>query len=567
MALDRIGKYDVVRKVASGGMAEVYLCRLRGEEGFEKKVAVKIILPRYSSDPRFRDLFAREARIAASLVHPNLVQVFDFGREGRSYYLAMEYIEGWNLAQALSQARTRAVPIPLPVWGCWVGGMLAGIGHLHSKGILHRDISPSNILLSRGCVVKVSDFGISGAVRRKPGMEGGLEGKVPYLSPELARGEEASVDSDLFAAAVISAEIFLPRRLFGGRSQEETIALLRDFDGKSLDLSGFPPEAAEVVAKGLSGDRHGRYRDAEEYLQAVSKAVPRIAGRTEYEEFWEELFPGRRSEEEETIVLSPVPDDGKGDIARERWGEYGIPGKRKAKIGAVVAMALVSAAGYGLWKGSADPSKRAASLPPPESSPQTATPGSREGTGAIPSRPDEKKESDRPRAGRQSEMPAASKGSASEPVPSPPVPSKTVLIETDPAGVSVSLEDGTPLGRTPLRIDFSPWIGNSIAFRKDGYVGKSLRAEHLAQVSHYRMELEPQTGSIEVVQAIPWAKVFIGNRYIGDTPIRNLKLPVGIHRLRFVNDPLGVERIQEITVRPGSNPMIIVSLVAKRQGE
>jgi serine/threonine-protein kinase len=126
-------RYIVVRKIASGGMSEVYLCRLRGEEGFEKKVAVKVIPPRLTEIARFRDLFVREARIAASLSHQNLVQVFDFGRRGNSYFLAMEFVDGWNLAQAVAQLRVRSIPIPLPLWRYWMEGMLDGIAYLHSQ--------------------------------------------------------------------------------------------------------------------------------------------------------------------------------------------------------------------------------------------------------------------------------------------------------------------------------------------------------------------------------------------------------------------------------------------------
>ena len=161
MAPERIGKYRVVRKIASGGMAEVYLCRLTGEEGFEKKIAVKVVHSRLSEDRHFRDLFIQEAQIAASLVHPNLIQVFDFGKEGDSHYLAMEFIDGWNLAQVFSQARLRAMSIPLPIWRFWMEGILAGIGHLHSRGIVHRDISPSNVLLSRAGMVKITDYGMA----------------------------------------------------------------------------------------------------------------------------------------------------------------------------------------------------------------------------------------------------------------------------------------------------------------------------------------------------------------------------------------------------------------------
>src|SRR4030042_1862043 len=116
------GKYAVLRKIASGGMSEVYLCRLRGEEGFEKKVAVKVIHPRLTENPRFRERFVQEARIAASLSHQHPVQVFDFGRQGNSFFLAMEYVEGWNLAQAFAQMRMRGIREPLPLWRHWLGG-------------------------------------------------------------------------------------------------------------------------------------------------------------------------------------------------------------------------------------------------------------------------------------------------------------------------------------------------------------------------------------------------------------------------------------------------------------
>ena len=153
------GKYAILRKIASGGMSEVYLCRLRGEEGVEKKVAVKGVHPRLTDNMRFRDLFVREARIAASLSHQNLVQVFDFGKQGNSFYLVMEFVEGWNLAQAVAQMRVRSIPIPLPVWRYWMVGMLDGISYLHSRKVVHRDISPSNVLLSRGGAVKITDYG------------------------------------------------------------------------------------------------------------------------------------------------------------------------------------------------------------------------------------------------------------------------------------------------------------------------------------------------------------------------------------------------------------------------
>ncbi|HEX9206224.1 MAG TPA: serine/threonine-protein kinase, partial [Candidatus Deferrimicrobiaceae bacterium] len=207
MPPSRYGKYLVLRKIASGGMAEVFLCLLPGEEGFRKRVALKVVHPRLADNPRFRDLFAGEARLAAALSHPNLVQVFDFGREGASSYLAMEYVEGSNLAQAAARARALGVAVPPGVWRHWVEGIWSGLAYLHGKGIVHRDVSPGNVLLGRDGTVKVTDFGIAGTVDGKG--EQGIDrgGKSGYFSPERARGEEATEASDLFAAGVISAEL------------------------------------------------------------------------------------------------------------------------------------------------------------------------------------------------------------------------------------------------------------------------------------------------------------------------------------------------------------------------
>ena len=153
------------------------------------------------------------------------------------------------------------------------------------------------------------------------------------------------------------------------------------------------------------------------------------------------------------------------------------------------------------------------------------------------------------------------------PVGAPESNPKTVLVETDPRGVSVSLDDGTPLGRTPLNLDIAPWAGRKILFRHEGYDGKSVPADVLAQFKTFRLEMERQMGTVEVIQAIPWAKVFDGETYIGDTPIHGVKLPVGRHRFRFVNEPLAVEKVQEIEIRPGTNPKVIVSLVEKKSAD
>ena len=574
----RIGKYAVIRKIASGGMAEVYLCRLRGEEGFEKKVAVKVIHPRLWEDRRFRDLFAREARIAASLVHPNLIQVFDFGREEQSCYLAMEYIDGWNLAQAISQARLRAVSVPLPVWRYWMEGILAGLGHLHSRGIVHRDISPSNVLVSRGGTVKITDFGISRGAIQNIEAKAGWEGKYSYMSPELARGGEADADSDLFSAAVIAAEIYLPGRLFDGGSVEEILSRLRNYESKELDLAVLPPEVAKVAIKGLSTDRENRYADADEFSRAVCAAIPSASGRADLQSCWSMLFPEGVGEEETAIAGNSSAD--RVEMVRESRATYGKRNARLVIAGVLSGLVAVSAGGWIVWREtlkSAGTGAQLASRPAPAtadapsaSSLSTIEPQS---TPAPVERNPRTPQSIKKRGKEQDESSPSSAGvAAGSPqdhrrIDAPEISMRTVLIETDPPGVSVALDDGTPLGRTPVRLDLAPWAGRKIVFGLEGYAGKSVQSDVLSRFQTFRLELERQMGTIEAVQAIPWAKVYDGNRYVGDTPIQQLKLPVGKHRLRFVNEPLGIESVQEITVVPGANPKLIVPLVGKRQTE
>src|SRR5574341_76955 len=258
----RFGRYVVVRKIASGGMGDVYLCRYEGEEGFRKKVAVKAIHPRFSGDPRFRELFVGEARLAASFSHPNLVQVFDFGREGDSYFLAMEYVEGWNLAQAAAQARQRSFPVPIGVWRHWLLGILSGVGYLHGRGIVHRDLSPSKVLLSRGGAVMVADFGIAIAARRASPAGDPFAGKAGYLAPEVAAGGNGSASSDLFSVAVMAAELLMSRRLFEGRTRDEVLERARTHDERSVPLDGVPAPLQSVLAKGLAADPAKRVASA-----------------------------------------------------------------------------------------------------------------------------------------------------------------------------------------------------------------------------------------------------------------------------------------------------------------
>lgn len=555
----RFGKYRVLRRIASGGMAQVYLCRLTGEEGFRKRVALKVVHPRHGDDPRFRDLFVREARLAASLSHPNLVEVFDFGREGSAFFLAMEYVEGFDMAQAAAHARQLGVRIPGGVWRLWVEGIWSGLSYLHEKGIVHRDVSPGNVLLGRTGVVKLSDFGVSRAVSAgRDGGDDGLAGKAGYLSPERARGEEATASSDLFAAAVISAELLLGRRMFEGGREENPLDRVREFDGSRLDFPGTDPGLADALRTGLASDPGNRYRSATEFLEILPRVAPARATGPELADFWDALFP--RSEEEETVPSLPPGDGMPPAMVKESPERYGMRGRR-LQAGAAAAFVALSVGGALLWKetreGDRHPSSPAAAVAPgptaPSSTPEVAAvaspPVKDVASASIPGMRD---------TGKVAEVRAEPK-SFVPPTPDPPAP-RYVRIETEPEGANIVAGSGETVATTPAQIDLASVGPKGIVLSRAGYERKAVPAGALTRGVTFRIELDPVIGTVEAIQAIPWAKVFLGTKFLGETPLTSVRLPVGEHRLRFVNEPLGLDRTETVVVRPGANPKVIVPL-------
>ena len=553
MIPDSFGKYGVLRKIASGGMAEVYLCRLSGEEGFRKRVALKVVHPRHADDPRFRELFAREARLAASLSHPNLVQVFDFGREGDAHFLAMEYVEGWNLAQAAEQARQLHVPIPSGVWRHWVEGIGSGLAYLHEMGIVHRDVSPGNVLVARNGTVKITDFGISRAAGDVRGGEGTQAGKSGYLAPERIRGERATSSSDLFAAGVIAVELLLGRRMFEGDVPEEVREGIRGFDARALPLPGVSPGLAEVLRKTVAALPANRYPDAAGFLVELARVGPPSASAPMMADFWDALFPVPR--EEETAPDPVDAPDPRPAMVKEPEQRYGGMG-RAVQAGAAVFAAVV-VGGALLWKEARQ--RPASDAPPvapaaPVASPApAAAPGRLDGPLPVPAERKSLRPERTPAAAPRNPDPHSN---AAKPV------TRFVRIETVPPGATVLLENGVSIGKTPLEMDTSSLAGRKVALSKDGYERQSVPADALAAGPTFRAELQPLTGTLEAIQAIPWASVYLGNRYLGETPLTAVRLPAGEQRLRFVNEPLGIDQVKVIVVRPGDNPKLIVPMAA-----
>lgn len=269
----RLGKYQLLRRIATGGMAEIFLARAQAMHGFEKQVVLKRILPQHASSDDFIRMFLAEARLAATLHHPNIVQVYDIGEEAGAYFFTMEYIQGEDLRRLVRAARRKQTPIPLAHILHIIMGMAGGLHHAHEKigtdglplGIVHRDVSPSNVLVTYEGDVKVVDFGIAkAAAAQNSTIAGTLKGKIPYMSPEQCRGEAVDRRSDIFSIGTLLWELTTGKRLFAG---ENEFAILNrvakaDVPPPSSVRPEYPPELEAIVMRALSVDPENRYASA-----------------------------------------------------------------------------------------------------------------------------------------------------------------------------------------------------------------------------------------------------------------------------------------------------------------
>ena len=231
------GKYTLMRRVATGGMAEIFLARQQGAGGFEKDVVLKRLLPVHAENQEFVQMFLDEARIAAHLTHPNIAQIFDLGQVGDDYYIAMEYVHGVDLRRLCSQGIAEGNYLPLHHAVRIIAEVCDALAYAHARtttygaplDIVHRDISPTNVLVTYEGGVKIVDFGIAKAANKiSVTKTGQIKGKYGYMSPEQCRGLEIDARSDIFAVGINLYEITLGRRLFRGDTETETIAAIEN---------------------------------------------------------------------------------------------------------------------------------------------------------------------------------------------------------------------------------------------------------------------------------------------------------------------------------------------------
>ncbi len=288
------GKYQLLDLLARGGMAEVFKAKSHGVEGFEKILVIKRILPELSRNPQFVEMFINEAKIAVTLSHANIVQVFDLGRADETYFIAMEYVAGYDLATILRRSAKYKRPLSQELAVFVVSELAKGLDYAHRRRdaslrplhIVHRDVSPQNVLISFEGEVKLTDFGIAKAktIVGDDTDHGVLKGKYAYMSPEQARGDDVDARTDLYALGIVLFEALSGKNPFHTSSSYETLRRVRDGDSPPLKsvMADVPDELAAIVDQALrptAGERHPNAgRLYEELVQFLYSSGRRVGG-------------------------------------------------------------------------------------------------------------------------------------------------------------------------------------------------------------------------------------------------------------------------------------------------
>ena len=583
----KLARYEVLGRLATGGMAEVWLARTVGIAGFEKLVVIKTILPTLAESAQFVSMFVNEARLAAMLSHPNCVQIFDLGQEGTTLYIAMEYIEGFSFSRLLKRARMQSVPVSESLIARIIMDAASGLDYAHRLkdregrhvGLVHRDVSPDNLLVGFSGQVKVVDFGIAKAatpmVLAAATSVGMVKGKHGYIAPEYLLGRPVDGRADVFALGVVLYRALTGKRPFPGDSEAAiSIAVLETEPRPPVEVvPTLNPALSAVVMMALQKDPATRFESARAMRQAIEVAVGRAAENEDVAELMNTLWPpgdpervalhalaNGQSEESSSpvlhsvisgtfpLVLSATPPPVRLPIAAEQLTGVLIsapaaqpvpvpeprfepvepvfdePSRDRGWLVGLVVVVLAGAAGVGFFLKDRRPQVVAAPVvvAPPVVEPAAAVvPEPVAAAAAIPA--------------------AATTGH---------------LSVTTPIAVKV-VEGKDELGSSPLELDLPPgphslWL-----------VNKQLGIDQTMQVTLEAGQTSALTdlpkGTL-VVKVEPWAYVKVDGKQLGQTPIPARQLYEGVHVVELNNTNLNESRRLEVKVKAGETRTVSVNL-------
>jgi len=559
-------KYEIIKRLAVGGMGEIFLARQRGFAGFDRLAIIKTLLPDLADQEGCIEQFLDEARVAATLNHPNIVCIYEVGLWEGVHFIAMEYINGESIAQLKAAARKMGKGVPMPVAARIVHDAALGLDYAHhakdpdgrSLSIVHRDVTPHNIMASTAGVTKVLDFGVARAANRSARTNTGMiKGKVPYMPPEQLSGGELDGRTDQWALGVVLWELLTGQRLF--KADTDVIAIQHILHGPihppSKIAPKVPPELDAVVMRMLQRDIDGRFSRLQEVAQKLRgylDSVSHQSSETEVAAFVQKVAGS--GIDERVQDLTPVSQNYlaamKGAGTGSRGSQAEPPKKRGLLVGALAGLTALGLLGAGVaivrpW------GQQVVSHPGPAVDPARPHP--------PPVSPDPTPPPDKP--------------------PTPELdPEPTVLVLTsEPSGAKVYSGERL-LGLTPLRIStLSPNTDYQLVLEKPGFepviVPLRLRegatkevavplARKVAARPTPAPGQAPRPGPVPLAPAakedgyltlktVPWTQVSIAGRPYGVTPVFKLKLAPGRHKVALVNEAAGIREQREVEIRPG----------------
>ena len=279
-------RYHVVSKIAKGGMAEIFLALQQGEQGFQKPVVLKRILPALAADPKFVRMFVDEAHIASTLNHSNLVQVLDLGRSGGQYFLVLEFVDGWSLEQIRRRAQNAKLKLPIPLALTIVSALCRGLAYVHTRerngkplGIVHRDVTPQNVLISQHGEVKLADFGIAKAIgKSERSATGIIKGKFAYMSPEQSQAQPLDARSDLFSVGTVLYLLTTGRKPFDGTTDADVIMQVRRArpERPSTVVRDLNPDVERLINRALRANPGKRWQSAEQMADRIDAILVKL---------------------------------------------------------------------------------------------------------------------------------------------------------------------------------------------------------------------------------------------------------------------------------------------------
>jgi len=532
--METFGQYILLEKVAAGGMAELFKAKKIGIEGFERVLAIKRILPHLSSDEEFIDMFIAEAKLVARLNHKNIAQVYDFGKIDQNYFIAMEYIRGKDLRAIFKRCNGKNIKLPVALAVFIAKEVSSALSYAHGQkdsmgrnlGIIHRDISPQNILISYEGEVKVVDFGIAKAGTHSKTTTGVLKGKLSYMSPEQAWGKPIDHRSDIFSLGIVLYEMLTAERLFKGDTELNTLEKVREAKVKFFPSSintDLPSELDIKVLKALAKEVTNRYQDASamqadlgDTLFKLSCSAPGLLLRQfMHDQFQADIEAEHKSEiQEETMSVqfaheamaeekkSPIPET----VKTTSGLRTPVQKKRKILPYVILASLVVSiiAAALMFWPNKSEKRVSLVSVSPVVNTIETKKSG-----------PQTDKQTDK----QQNKIQKAAVEEGMGGVTINAFPWANVYLNGKAYGTTPQTVEGLKPGTYKVGLqnpDFPLW---EIKVR--------ISKGEVARISHGFEAF----GKV-IVNATPWADVYLDGTLKGQTPLTIEKVPAGKHQIK-----------------------------------